>query len=189
MSDHNTSSNPDSSGDAPASSPVASRTRGATAGRQADPTPGVEADAVAATNPPAAGDAGSTGIDQSLEVEKVHDDSESESSDSTESSSDSDEFAPAADDAAESRARTDAARAAFNAGQQAPHNHHAAAQFAARGIHLLGPSQGTFATEPPSIYRESGQAQHRVSRGHHAPLLPARTPHVGSLGPGWTGSR
>ena len=115
MSNHNTSSNPASSGDAPASSPVASRTRGATAGRQADPTPGVEADVVAATNPPAAGDAASTGIDQSLVVENVHDESESESSDSTESSADSNEFVPAADDAAESRARMDAALAALGA--------------------------------------------------------------------------
>ena len=55
MPNHNTSSNPASSGEhAPAPSPVASRTRGATAERQADPAPGVEADAVAATNPPAA---------------------------------------------------------------------------------------------------------------------------------------
>ena len=171
MSNSNTSPNPASSGDAPEPLPVASFTRAAIAERQANPTPRVEADAETATNPPTAGDASSTGIEQqSLVVANDHDDSESESSDSSESSTDEEEFAPAADDAAESRARTDAALAAFNTEQQAPPNHHAAAQFAARGIHLLGPSQGSFATGPPSIHGESGQTQHRVSRGQQAPL-------------------
>ena len=73
-----------------------------------------EADAVAATNPPAAGDAALTGIEHSPVAANDHDDSESESTDSTESSTDSAEFAPAADDAAESRARTDTALAASN---------------------------------------------------------------------------
>ena len=126
----------------PTASPPGTRSRVAEAARRTNnPDSRDQAAIAAATNPPPeAGDA-PTGVELSHE-EELHSDSES---DSLSSISDdlADEVAEsAADDAAASIARTDERLADFDTANQAPSQPHAADQFAARGIQMLGPSQG-----------------------------------------------
>ena len=171
----------------PSASPPGTRSRVAEAARRTNnPDSRDQVAIAAATNPPPeAGDA-PTGVD-SVHEEELHSDSES---DSLSSISDdlADEVADsAAADAAASIARTDERLADFDTAHQAPSQPHAASQFAARGIQMLGPSQGSLGTDPASIPGEPTMPQSGVSRGHHAPLphdvvprpmLPARMPQV-----------
>ena len=154
----------------PTASPPGTRSRVAEAARRTNnPDSRDQVAIAAATNPPPeAGDA-PTGVD-SVHEEELHSDSES---DSLSSISDdlADEVADsAAADAAASIARTDERLADFDTAHQAPSQPHAASQFAARGIQMLGPSQGSLGTDPASIPGEPTMPQSGVSRGHHAPL-------------------
>ena len=165
---------------APAPAPVATRTRGRGSARATTPDPREQAASAAAANPPEAGGA-STGADQPP-TGGHHSDSESESSLSSVSyESDNGFDHAAAADAAASLARTDERLADFGSSEQAPSDRHAASQFAARGIQMLDPNQGTPASDPASGSGQAASSQRQVrgeplSRTRPQPGLAARMP-------------
>ena len=191
----NTSRRSASAAAAPAPPPVATRTRGRDSARATTPVPREQAANAAAANPPGAGGA-STGADQ-LPTGGHNSDSESESSLSSVSyESDNGFDHAAAAGAAASLARTGERLADPGASEQEPPGGHAASQFAARGIQMLGPNQGPPAPDSASGSGQAAPSQRQVraeprlqastlSRTWPQPGLAARMPHP--VGPDrWT---
>ena len=159
----NTSRRSAAAGAAPAPPPVATRTRGRDSARATTPDPREQAASAAAANPPGAGGV-STGAGQPPTGGHHPGPGPGSPLSSVSYEPDNGFDHAAAADAAASLARTGERLADFGSSEQEPSDRQAgaASQFAARGIRMLGTSQGPPASGPASGSGQATSSQRQV---------------------------